>query len=98
MVDKGKLKNPLPAFGPFPTKKGCGLETKKERLARRKSYKALWGSAETKKKRQEANAEQRRCRKEAEVARRSSLGPQVCFRELFFHESQLTVPSATWGI
>ena len=77
MVDDGGHKDPPPAFAPFPTKRGCGLETKKEKSARKKSLKEEWGPEELKGKRQEANAVQRRSRKEAEEARRSDLGPQV---------------------
>ena len=82
-VDNGGHEDFPPAFVPFPTKRGCGMETKEERSARHKALKEKWGPLELKVKRREANALQRRLRKEAETARLVPLGPQVLFLEPF---------------
>ena len=77
MVDGGGHEDSPPAIVPFPTKRGCGLETKEEKSARQKAWRERWGPMELKAKRQQANDLQRRSREEAEEARRSDLGPQV---------------------
>ena len=59
------------------------METKEERSARHTALREKWGPAELKVKRREANALQRRLRKEAETARLATIGPQVLFFEHF---------------